>query len=180
LILREEFFKKHIKFTSADIVKEKINYFFSKDYYVLTFLILLKLFVQFLLLNSGYKWISGDDYSRTVISYQWLEHPKIYAGIWLSLHFWINGFFMLFIHDLFTAATTVNIFFRLRRYFTFLNLPKKFLTEKPLSGARSFFLFSIFRCGSALRDFPNQFISFLLSAEFFITSNSCRQLNLIT
>ncbi len=140
--MREEFFKKHIKFTSADIVKEKINYFFSKDYYVLTFLILLKLFVQFLLLNSGYKWISGDDYSRTVISYQWLEHPKIYAGIWLSLHFWINGFFMLFIHDLFTAATTVNIIFSTATVFYFFKLTEEVFDRK--TAFWSTVIFSVF------------------------------------
>ena len=97
--MKNFFTEKYLKYPIVNSIREKINFFFGKDLYVITFLILLKLSVQFLLLGSGFKWISGDDYSRTVISYQWLEHPKIFSGIWLSLHFWINGFFMLFIHS---------------------------------------------------------------------------------
>jgi len=111
-------------------IKDKINNLFYKDYIVIPFLILIKLLVQLLLLNSGYKWMSGDDYSRTVISYQWLEHPKIFAGIWLSFHFWINGFFMLFIKDLFTAATLVNVLFSTATLYYLFKLTEEIFDRK--------------------------------------------------
>lgn len=128
--MKNFFTEKYLKYPIVNSIREKINFFFGKDLYVITFLILLKLSVQFLLLGSGFKWISGDDYSRTVISYQWLEHPKIFSGIWLSLHFWINGFFMLFIHDLFTAATTVNVIFSTATLIYFFKLTEDVFDRK--------------------------------------------------
>lgn len=88
-----------------------INRLFYKDIAVFSFLLFIKILFQIIILLSGYKWMSADDYCRTVISYEWLQNPRIYSGVWLSMHFWINGFVMLFIKDLFTAATTVNFIF---------------------------------------------------------------------
>lgn len=88
-----------------------VNRLFYKDIAVLSFLLFIKILFQIIILLSGYKWMSADDYCRTVISYEWLQNPRIYSGVWLSMHFWINGFVMLFIKDLFTAATTVNFIF---------------------------------------------------------------------
>lgn len=53
--------------------------------------------------------LSADDYCRTVKSYEWLQSPDIYSGVWLSPHFWVNGFAMLFIDNMLEAAALVNI-----------------------------------------------------------------------
>lgn len=55
--------------------------------------------------------LSADDYCRTVKSYEWLQNPGIYSGVWLSPHFWINGFAMLFIENMLEAAAFVNIIY---------------------------------------------------------------------
>jgi hypothetical protein len=71
----------------------------------------LKFLFQFILLESGYRWLSADDFSRTVISYEWIKEPKIYSGVWLSPHFWLNGLFMFFIKDIMIAAGLVSVIF---------------------------------------------------------------------
>lgn len=80
---------------------------------MLSSLILIKILFQVLILNAGYRWLSADDYCRTVISFDWMHNPKIYSGVWLSPHFWIVGAAMIFIKDLFTASVVVNILFSL-------------------------------------------------------------------
>lgn len=74
-------------------------------------MLLLKLIFQIILIESGYRWLSADDFSRTVISYEWMKEPKIYSGVWLSPHFWLNGFFMFFIKDIMIAAGLVSVIF---------------------------------------------------------------------
>ncbi|MEO6695388.1 MAG: glycosyltransferase family 39 protein [Ignavibacteria bacterium] len=71
----------------------------------------IKIIFQFVILNSGYRWLSADDYCRTVKSFEWLQRPVLDSGVWLTPHFWINGFVMLFVRDLFAAASIVNFIF---------------------------------------------------------------------
>lgn len=40
-----------------------------------------------------------------------MKEPKIYSGVWLSPHFWLNGFFMFFIKDIMIAAGLVSVIF---------------------------------------------------------------------
>jgi len=75
------------------------------------FLLGIKILFQFIILNSGYRWLSADDFCRTVKSFEWLQRPVIDSGVWLTPHFWINGFVMLFVKDLFIAASIVNFIF---------------------------------------------------------------------
>ena len=84
---------------------------FSNTLFLITILLIIKTAFQLLLLSSGFRWLSADDFCRTVKSFEWLENPEISSGVWLTPHFWINGFFMIFIKDLFTAATIVSLLF---------------------------------------------------------------------
>ena len=84
---------------------------YKNEIIIISFLLLIKILLQTSIIYNGYKWLSADDYCRTVKSFEWLEKPVIYAGVWLSGHFWVNGFAMIFIKDLFAAATTVNFIF---------------------------------------------------------------------
>ena len=91
-----------------------IEYFYkfiSSSTLLIISLLAIKIIFQFIVLGSGYRWLSADDYCRTIKSFEWLQHPEISSGVWLSPHFWLTGFFMLFIKDLFWASTTVNIIF---------------------------------------------------------------------
>lgn len=87
------------------------QYVIQREYLILSILLILKFVFQYIITNSGYKWLSSDDYCRTVKSFEWLENPIIYSGVWLTPHFWINGIVMMFIKDLFLAATMTNVFF---------------------------------------------------------------------
>ncbi len=84
---------------------------FRKRPVAITVLIALKTFFQLIVLNSGLKWLTADDYSRTVISWDWLQNPRIYSGVWLSLHFWLNGMFIWLFKDLTLGPVMANTFF---------------------------------------------------------------------
>ncbi|HMS32864.1 MAG TPA: glycosyltransferase family 39 protein [Ignavibacteria bacterium] len=88
----------------------RINFISSLTIQI-TFLLLVKILFQLVILYSGYRWLSADDYCRTVKSYEWMIKPEINSGVWLTPHFWFNGVAMFFIKDLFTAALIVNFVF---------------------------------------------------------------------
>jgi len=96
----------------------RIN-FISSQTFQLVFLLAIKILFQLIILFSGYRWLSADDYCRTVKSYEWLQRPEINSGVWLTPHFWINGFVMIFVKDLFAAALTVNFIFSALTVFYF-------------------------------------------------------------
>jgi len=84
---------------------------FTNKITVITSLILFKLLFQLVLVKSGLKWLTADDFSRTVISWDWLQNPRIYAGVWLSPHFWLNGIFIWLFKDLTLAPVIVSTLF---------------------------------------------------------------------
>lgn len=92
-------------------LKEYFYKFISSSTLLIISLLVIKVLFQFIVLGSGYRWLSADDYCRTIKSFEWLQHPEISSGVWLTPHFWVTGFFMLFIKDLFWAALTVNFIF---------------------------------------------------------------------
>ncbi|MBL8006392.1 MAG: glycosyltransferase family 39 protein [Ignavibacteria bacterium] len=86
------------------------NFLSSYSFQILT-LLTVKIIFQSAVMYSGYRWLSADDYCRTVKSFEWLQKPVIDSGVWLTPHFWVNGFVMIFIKDLFAAATITNVIF---------------------------------------------------------------------
>ncbi|MCX7878389.1 MAG: glycosyltransferase family 39 protein [Ignavibacteria bacterium] len=78
---------------------------------VIVLLLMFKALFQFLLISSGMKWLTADDYSRTVISWEWLQDPRIYSGVWLSMHFWISGVFIWLFNDLIAGPVAASILF---------------------------------------------------------------------
>ncbi|MCI0448187.1 MAG: glycosyltransferase family 39 protein [Chlorobi bacterium] len=108
----------------------QIGNFFTKRFSIILSLILFKLIFQFVVIQSGLKWLTADDYSRTVISWDWLQNPRIYSGVWLSLHFWINGIFMWIFKDLTLAPVFVNTLFSvLTLVFLYLIFEKTFTKQ---------------------------------------------------
>ena len=96
------------------MLKKNIQYlsnFFKNKTSVIVSLILFKLVFQIVVIQSGLRWLTADDYSRTVISWDWLQNPRIYSGVWLSLHFWINGIFIWLFNDLTIAPLIANTLF---------------------------------------------------------------------
>lgn len=107
--MKESSINKIKKFVSE--FKGHSSRILEKDLVVLLVLLALKIAFQIIIFNSGYRWLSSDDYCRTVKSYEWMKNPVMYAGVWLSPHFWVNGFMMLFIKDIFFASTLTNFLF---------------------------------------------------------------------
>ncbi len=85
--------------------------FFQTTVFTVISLVFIKTVFQAVVVSSGLRWLSADDYCRTVISYQWLQHPKLFGGVWLSMHFWINGIFMAVLGDLTLAPVLANTLF---------------------------------------------------------------------
>ena len=82
---------------------KKYGKYFTSAAAAIISLIVIKTVFQIIVIKSGLRWLSADDYCRTVISYDWLQHPKVWGGVWLALHFWINGLFMYIVHKLVLA-----------------------------------------------------------------------------
>ncbi len=109
---------------SLKSIDSKIPSFFRKTVFAIISLVVLKTIFELIIIKSGMKWLTADDYCRTIISYDWLQNPKIYAGVWLSLHFWINGLFIAIFKDLTLAPIMANTIFSILTliYFYFLLL----------------------------------------------------------
>lgn len=103
-------------------LKFTVEYFSTRKYLIFILLVFIKTLIQLSLFQSGYKWLSADDFCRTVKSFEWMQKPELHSGVWLSGHFWFNGIAMLFIKNLFIAATTVNIVFSTLTLFFFYNV----------------------------------------------------------
>lgn len=97
-------------------------------------LIALKTLFQIIVINSGLRWLTADDYSRTVISWDWLQNPHIYSGVWLSLHFWINGLFLWIFKDLTLAPVIAN------SLFSVITLVFLYLIIEKIFGKRTAFI----------------------------------------
>ncbi|MFI5211504.1 MAG: ArnT family glycosyltransferase [Ignavibacteria bacterium] len=88
-----------------------INNFYKSRVWILASLIIFKLVFQIIVIQSGLRWLTADDYSRTVISWEWLQDPRIYSGVWLSMHFWLNGIFIWVFKDLTLGPVIANTLF---------------------------------------------------------------------
>ncbi|HJY64054.1 MAG TPA: glycosyltransferase family 39 protein, partial [Ignavibacteria bacterium] len=98
---------------------------YSKPPAIIISLIAFKLLFELLHIASGLRWLTADDYSRTVISWDWLQNPRIYSGVWLSPHFWINGLFIWLFKDLSLAPIVANTLFSVLTLVVFFLMFKK-------------------------------------------------------
>lgn len=111
-------------------LSNKYGKYFTSASAAIVSLILIKTLFQIIVINSGLRWLSADDYCRTVISYDWLQHPKVYGGVWLALHFWINGLFMYIFRSLVLAPLIANTFFSILTLVYFYLLVSKIFNRK--------------------------------------------------
>ncbi|HEY3252264.1 MAG TPA: glycosyltransferase family 39 protein, partial [Ignavibacteria bacterium] len=137
---------------------------------MITSLVAFKLLFQFLLLASGLKWLTADDYSRTVISWDWLQNPRIYSGVWLSLHFWINGFFIWLFKDLSFAPLIANTLFSVMTLlFIYLMFKKIFGKAIAVISSLIYCVFP-FQVWLSVSGMPESiFFFFITAAVYFFT-----------
>jgi hypothetical protein len=152
-------------------LKEKLyfyaNYFYNNNLILILFLVFLKLFFQVIIINSGYKWLSADDYCRTVKSFEWLQHPVINSGVWLTPHFWLNGFFMLFIKDLVKAAAFVNVFFSTICLIYFYKLSEKCFNKQIALVSSLIFIFFPFQVWLGISGLPESIFGFFITTGIY-------------
>jgi len=117
-----------------------LNNLFSKQSALIISLITFKLLFELLLVASGLRWLTADDYSRTVISWDWLQNPRIYSGVWLSPHFWVNGVFIWLFKDLTIAPLIANTIFSI------LTLVLLYLMFKKMFGKPIAIISSLIYC----------------------------------
>jgi hypothetical protein len=130
-------------------------------------LIVLKVFLQISLFQSGYKWLSADDFCRTVKSFEWLQKPELHSGVWLSGHFWFNGIAMLFIKNLFVAATAVNIIFSTLTLFYFYNVIEICFDKRTAFFSSVLFAVFPFQVWLSISGLPESIYFFFVTAGMY-------------
>lgn len=141
--------------------------FISSYSFQIVFLLGIKILFQFVILNSGYRWLSADDYCRTVKSFEWLQEPVIDSGVWLTPHFWINGFVMLFVKDLFTAASIVNFIFSGLTLIYFYSVVRLSFEMKTAFFTAVIFCFFPFQVWLSLSGLPESVFFFFIIAGIY-------------
>jgi hypothetical protein len=141
--------------------------FFSSYSFQILFLLFVKIFFQFIILNSGYRWLSADDYCRTVKSFEWFQNPVIDSGVWLTPHFWLNGFAMFFVKDLFAAATLVSIVFSGLTLIYFYNVTRIVFDMKTALYSSLIFCFFPFQVWLSVSGLPESVFFFFIIAGIY-------------
>lgn len=149
------------------IIKDLYEKIINSDFLILLILILLKFSFQIFIINSGYKWLSSDDYCRTVKSFEWLQKPVINSGVWLTPHFWINGVVMLFVKDLYLAATTTNILFSTATTYFFYKLTLIVFDKKSAIVSTLIFIFFPFQVWLSISGLPESIHFFFIIAGIY-------------
>jgi hypothetical protein len=149
------------------ILKDISAKILSNDYLILLILIALKFGFQLMIIGSGYKWLSSDDYCRTVKSFEWHEHPIINSGVWLTPHFWINGIVMVFVKDLYLAATTTNILFSTATTYFFYKLALIVFDKKSAILSTLIFIFFPFQVWLSISGLPESIHFFFIVAGIY-------------
>lgn len=150
---------------------EKINIGLKKftDSAVLAIisLILIKTVFQIIVIKSGLKWLSADDYCRTIISYDWLQHPKIFAGVWLGMHFWINAAFMSVIKDLTLAPIITNTTFSILTLIYLYLIVRKIWNKNIAYLSGLLFCVFPFQVWLSTSGMPESIFFFFITASFY-------------
>lgn len=148
-------------------LKELEVKFFSSYTFQILFLLFVKILFQFIILNSGYRWLSADDYCRTVKSFEWFQKPVIDSGVWLTPHFWVNGFAMYFVKDLFAAATLVSIVFSGLTLIYFYNVTRIVFDMKTALYSSLIFCFFPFQVWLSISGLPESVFFFFIVAGIY-------------
>lgn len=139
----------------------------STSFHILILLVL-KFSFQFILLSSGYRWLSADDFCRTVKSYEWLQNPVVNSGVWLTPHFWINGAVMYFVKDLFAAALIVNFLFSALTVPFFYKAIQMAFDQKTAFFSTLIFCFFPFQVWLSISGLPESvFFFFVITGIYF-------------
>jgi len=102
-----------------------------------------------------------------VKSYEWLQRPVIDSGVWLTPHFWINGIVMIFIKDLFTAASFTNFVFSGLSLIYFYNLSRIVFNNRIAFYSSLIFCFFPFQVWLGISGLPESIFFFFVIAGIY-------------
>ena len=151
-------------------LQKYLDYLFTKRFAVLGLLVITKLVFQLIVIQSGLRWLTADDYSRTVISWDWLQSPRIYSGVWLSMHFWLEGIFIWIFNDLTLGPVICNTFFSLLTLvFLYLTFERIFTKQVAFISTLIYcvFPFQVWLSVSAMPE-PVFFFFVIFSVYYFV------------
>ncbi len=141
--------------------------FFGNYLYLIIGLLILKIIFQLIIIDSGYRWLSADDYTRTVKSYEWLQRPEISSGVWLTPHFWILGFVMIFIKNLVLASNIVSTFFAAVSMIYYYKLVELCFNRKIAFFSTLIFIFFPFQVWLSISGLPEPIFFCFISMGFY-------------
>jgi len=150
-----------------DVIKNKFNSYWLNEIFVISSIILIKIIFQIIISASGFMWLSSDDYCRTVKSVEWLDHPIIYSGVWLTPHFWVNGFVMIFVKNIFLAATLTNTIFSVFTIYYFYKICLIVFDKKNAVISSLIFAFFPFQVWLSLSGLPESIHFFFIIAGIY-------------
>mgnify|MGYP001561287439 FL=1 len=104
----------------------------NKQYFFWLLLLLTSYFIfQMLVYKSGFSGVSGDDFFRALMTYEWRESPYLVSSsfglisvLWFPTHFWITGLIYSLTNNLVISLTGVSILFSLIGLFILFHLAK--------------------------------------------------------
>jgi len=102
-----------------------------RDFFWLLLLLGAQFFLQTLVYQSGFPGLSGDDFFRALMAYEWSESPFFisksfqFCSIhWFPTHFWITGTVNQITKNLVFSLQMTSIFFHLLQLLIFFQLAK--------------------------------------------------------
>lgn len=148
-------------------VTDTVNRIVHSETLSIVTILVIKILFQLIVSLSGYYWLSSDDFCRTVKSFEWLQKPEISSGVWLSPHYWVNGFVMIFIKDLFLAASTTNFIFSAFTAIYFFKLIDKVADRKTAYISSLVFVFFPFQVWLSISGLPESVYFFFVIAGVY-------------
>ena len=140
---------------------------FSNTALLIGVLLTLKIIFQLIVLNSGYRWLSADDFTRTVKSFEWLQNPEISSGVWLTPHFWITGFVMAFVKDLVLASNIVSSVFSALCLIYYFKLVEMCFDKRIAFFSSLIFIFFPFQVWLSISGLPEPIFFFFVTTGFY-------------
>ena len=103
----------------------------KRDLLLLLIFIVIQAVLQVLVYQSGFPGLSGDDFFRALMAYEWSESPFLvsksfqYCSIhWFPTHFWITGMIALITKNLVFSLKITSLFFHFVELFVLFQLVK--------------------------------------------------------
>lgn len=145
-----------------------------------------RILLQVILLKQGFVAVSGDDFLRALIGYNWAEEPFLASGdfgpasvLWMPLHLWFIGAAIRISGEVWLAPILISCLFSIAASVVLYATTARILgTRQAIVGGAlaMFFPWEVWLSTSAIADTLYQFV--LICALYFITACQKSTLNI--